>query len=65
MGFNYGFKVLMMQKYIGLFKMIVWVLTTRHNNTLEIRVYVFFLFNRTTLQVFVTWLTGTVFEHPL
>ena len=32
------------------------VLTTCHNNTLEIGVYVLFLFNRTTLQVFVTYL---------
>ena len=41
-------------KYTGLFEMIVGVLQTCH--TLEIGVYVFFLFNRTTLQVFVTYL---------
>jgi len=26
---------------------------------------VFFLFNRTTLQVFVTYLTGALYVHPL
>ena len=35
------------------------------HNTLEIAVYVFFLFNRTTLQVFVTYLTGALYVHPL
>ena len=40
--------------------MIVGVLTTCHNNTLEIGVYVFLLFNRTTLQVFVTYLRGAL-----
>jgi len=39
--------------------MIVGVLTTCHTQycTLELGVYVFFLFNRTTLQVFVPYLT--------
>jgi hypothetical protein len=27
--------------------------------------YIFFLFNRTTLQVFVTYLTGALYVHPL
>jgi len=35
------------------------------HNKLEIGVYVFFLFNRTTLQVFVTYLTGALYVHPL
>ena len=35
------------------------------HNTLEIGVCVFFLFNRTTLQVFVTYLTGALYVHPL
>ena len=36
------------------------------HNTLEIRVNVFFfLFNRTTLQVFVTYLIGALYVHPL
>ena len=34
------------------------------HNTLEIAVHVF-LFNRTTLQVFVTYLTGALYVHPL
>ena len=45
--------------------MIVGVLTTVIHNTLEIAVYVFFLFNRTPLQVFVTYLTGALYVHPL
>jgi len=49
----------------GLFEMIVGVLTTFIHNTLEIGVYVFFLFNRTTLQGFVTYLTGALYVHPL
>ena len=40
--------------YTGLFEMIFGVLTTCH--TQSIGVYVFFLFNRTTLQVLVTYL---------
>jgi len=35
------------------------------HNTLEIAVYVFFLFNRTTLPVFVTYLTGALYVPPL
>ena len=34
------------------------------HNTLEIAVYVL-LFNRTTLQVFVTYLTGALYVHRL
>ena len=35
------------------------------HNTLEIAVYVFFLFNRTILQVYVTYRTGALYVHPL
>ena len=35
------------------------------HNILEIGVYVFLLFNRTTLQVFVTYLIGALYVHPL
>ena len=45
--------------------MTVGVLTTCHTQTLEIAVYVFFLFNRTTLQVLFTYLTGALYVHPL
>ena len=48
--------------YTGLLEIIVGVLTTC--NTLEIRVYVFFI-SRTTLQVFVTYLTGAPYVHAL
>ena len=34
-------------------------------NTLKIGVYVFFLFNRTTLQVFATYLICALYVHPL
>jgi len=49
----------------GLFELIVGDLTTCHTHTLEIGVHVFFLFNRTTLQVFVTYRTGALYVHPL
>ena len=45
----------------GLFEMIVGILTTCHILK-EIGV---FFFNRTTLQVFVTYLTDAVYVHPL
>jgi hypothetical protein len=35
------------------------------HNTLEIAVCVFFLFNRKTLQLFVTYLTGALYVHRL
>ena len=47
----------------GLFEMIVGALTTCH--TQYIGVHVFFLFNRTTLQVFVTYRTSALYVHPL
>ena len=35
------------------------------HSALEIGVCVFFLFNRKTLQVFVTYHTGALYVHPL
>jgi hypothetical protein len=49
----------------GLFEMIVRVLTTCHTQyTCDSSIYIF-LFNRTTLQVFVTYLTGALYVHSL
>jgi len=45
--------------------MTVGVLTTCHIQYTWVGVYVFFLFNRTTLQVIVTYLTGALYVHPL
>ena len=45
--------------------MIVGVLTTCHTQYTWDRSICIFLFNRTTLQVFVTYLTGTLYVHPL
>ena len=50
--------------YTGLFKMIVGVLTTCHTQYTWDRSICIFLFNRTTLQVFVTYLTGALYAHP-
>ena len=49
----------------GLFKMIVGVLTTCHTQYTGDRSICIFLFNRTTLQFFVTYLTGALYVHPL
>ena len=49
----------------GLFQMTVWVLTTCHKQYAWDSSICVFLFNRTTLQVFVTYLTGTLYVHPL
>ena len=49
----------------GLFKMIVRVLTTCHTQYTWDRSIHIFLFYRTTLQVFVTYLTGALYVHPL
>jgi len=52
--------------YTGLLEIIVGVLTTCHTQyTWDRSICVFFLFNRTTLQVFVTYLTGALYVHPL
>jgi len=45
--------------------MIVGVLTTCHTKYTWDRSICIFLFNRTTLQVFVTYLTGALYVHPL
>jgi hypothetical protein len=49
----------------GLLKMIVRVLTTCHIQYTWDRIICFFLFNRTTLQFFVTYLTGALYVHAL
>ena len=49
----------------GLFEMIVRVLTTCHKQYTWDRRICIFLFNRTTLQVFVTYLIGALYVHPL
>ena len=49
----------------GLFKMTVGVLTTCHTQYTADRSICIFLFNRTTLTVFVTYLTGALNVHPL
>jgi len=48
-----------------LFKMIVGVLTTCHTQYTWDSSICIFLFNRTTLQVSVTYLTGALYVHPL
>ena len=45
--------------------MIVGVLTTCHTQYTWERSICIFLFNRTTLQVFVTYLIGALYVHPL
>jgi len=45
--------------------MIVEFLTTCHTQYTWDRSYVYFLFSRTTLQVFVTYLRGALYVHPL
>ena len=49
----------------ALFKMIVGVLTTCHTQYTWDSSTCIFLFNRTPLQVFVTYLTGALYVHPL
>ena len=49
----------------GLFKMIVGVLTTCHTQYTWDSSICVFLFNRTTLPVFVTYRTGALYVHPL
>jgi len=51
--------------YTGLLKMIVGVLTTCHTQCTWDRSICIFLFNRTTLQFFVTYLIGAPYVHPL
>ena len=49
----------------GWFEMIVRVLTTCHTQYTSDSSICVFLFNRTTLQVFVTYLTGALYVHRL
>ena len=49
----------------GLLKMIVGVLTTCHTQYTWDSSICIFLCNRKTLQVFVTYLTGALYVHPL
>jgi len=52
-------------RHTGLFKMIVGVLTTCHTQCTWDRSIRFLLFNRTTLQVLVTYPAGSLYVHPL
>ena len=50
----------------GLLQMIVVVLTTCHTQyTSDSSICIFFLFNRATLEVLVTYFTGAVYVQPL
>jgi len=51
--------------YAGLFEMIVRVLTTCHAQYTWDRSICIFLFNRTTPHVYVTYLIGALYVHPL
>jgi hypothetical protein len=51
--------------YTGLFEMTVRVLTTCHTQYTSDSSICIYLFNRTTLQVFVTCLTGALYVHLL
>jgi len=51
--------------YIVLFEMIVGVLTTYHTQYTWDSHICFSLFNRTTLQIFVTYPSGALYMHPL
>jgi len=57
--------IVVSQWYTALLKIIVVVLTTCHTKCSWDRSICIFLFNRTTLQVFVTYLTGAIYVHPL
>ena len=52
-------------RYTELFEMIVRVLATCHTQYTWDRSICIFSFNRTTLQVFVKYLTGALYVHPL
>jgi len=53
------------KKRTGVFKIIVGVLTTCHTQYTWDRRICILLFSRTTLHVFVTYLTGALYVHPL
>ena len=52
-------------KYTALFEMIVGVLTTCHTKYTWDKSMYLFVFNRTILQVFVTYLIAALYVHPL
>ena len=56
---------LMFTQCTGLFEITVGILTTCHTQYTWDRNICIFLFNRTTHQVFVTYLTGALYMHPL
>ena len=62
---NGGRWTLTLRTDTGLFEMIVGDSTTCHTQYTSDRNKCVFLFNRTTLQVFVTHLTGALYVHPL
>jgi len=51
--------------YTGLFEMTVGVLATCHTQYTWDRSVCIFLFNRTTIQDFVTYFTGALYMYPL
>ena len=66
-----GFLQLKQVKYVYIY---IYIYTVNRNDcrgfnnlsyTIHLRLICFFLFNRTTLQVFVTYLTGALYVHPL
>ena len=61
----WSFAAPLIYKYTGWFQMIVGVLTTCHTQYTWDRSMCVFLFNRTPLQVFDTYLTGALYMHPL
>jgi hypothetical protein len=58
-------KYVIIRVYTGLIKMIVGDLETCHTQYTCDRSICIFLFNRKTLQVFVTYLTGALYVNPL
>jgi len=63
--FSYCYIYVFLLLCTGLFKMIAGALTTCHTQHTWDSSMCIFLFNRTTLQVFVTYLTGSLYVHPL
>jgi len=61
---NAALELCMCLDYTGLFEMIVGVVTTFHTQYTWDRSICVFLFNRTTLQIFVTYLTGALYVLP-
>jgi len=53
------------ERNTGFFEMIIGVLTTCHTQYTSDSSICFLLFNRTTLHVFVTYLTSALYVYPL